>query len=94
MKKEPDINKLAKLVSVQYLLSSMLQAYSIEMTEYMKECGLQNAFRNDINILNRNFDFFGKKVRTLITNEESKKNLFQDFDKLREVIEDFLHSPK
>ena len=90
VKKGFDVDKASHQVSVMYLLEEMLQAQTIEFDEYLRKYGLANDFRDDMRTLNRNFNVFGKKVRKLINTQDGAMNMFDDYDKLKAMIDKFI----
>ncbi len=88
MTKQEKINQLAKHLSVHILLESMVYSYMQESYEEMKEVNpiLANLVRKDIETMHRNHNFFFDKFKAILSH-----NLFDDFDHLRIIIENFLN---
>ena len=84
-----DPEKYAKMISAQFLLSTVLNGWAQDCNDYLKEYGLSNNFRNDIVAIKRAHENFEKKIRPLIDGK-NKVALFDDFDELRNMINEFI----
>jgi len=87
-----DIEKTARLISKAYLLSTLLETANLDLNDYLKEYGLANEFRNDLNFIRKSTEGFHKKIKSLIT-PEMKLLLFKDYEYLDKLINDYCNTP-
>jgi hypothetical protein len=87
------VQEVAEKIGVMYLLSCKMEEINSELCDYLKEYSMVNSFRNDIYALNRDFKSFREGVVRLI-DEKGKENLFKEYDKLSELIDNHIKENK
>lgn len=80
-----DIEKLNKLVSLQFLLSTIIETQVLETQEYLKEFNLSLKYVNDIQTIKRNISFFKAKIKPQLLNDKIN-DYFDDYESLTKII--------
>ena len=87
-----DSIRVARLLSMQFLVQSISNAYGEEAVELMEKYDLvHRKIKTRINNLTVAFDLYDKELFQLIDTDGAKKRLLEDYEYFKSVCDKFMN---
>lgn len=88
-----DSDKVARYLSMGYLVQSVANAYNEDAIDLMEKYDLvHKKIKTTANNLMQSFDVYDKTISSLIDNKEARLQLLCDYDILRETCDKFMNA--